>query len=334
MDNMKINEFEKSVLMFCPTFFGYEKRVAEAIRAEGFDVDLYDERPGNSFIDKVSLRLNLKIYKPVVRKHLGKIIEKNREKQYDYVFVIKSEAIGKKEVEMLRSAYPNAEFILYFWDSVANIPDGEKKIELYDRVLTFDPDDAQKYNLRFLSIPYGKEYTKAKKTDEYKYDVAFIGTAHSVRPRVVKQIEEQCERMGRKCFKYFYSPHILVFLLNKLTNRDYRYISLKETHFKPLSTEEVCSIYSSSRCVLDIEHPKQQGTTTRPIELLPMKKKIITTNKYVRNFDFYNENNFLIIDRKNPKVDGKFFETQYLPAEDDVLHKYSPENFVKTLLGD
>lgn len=329
-----MSEKNKKVLIFCPSFFGYEKRMADAFRNNGFDVTLYDERPSNSFIGKVSLRLNFKFYKPVVKKYIQKIIDENKDSDFDYIFVVKGEAMGQAEVELLKSAYPNAKTVLYFWDSVENIPDGEKKIAFYDKVFTFDPNDAKKYNLPFLPIPYGKEYTKPQQTGDYDYDVAFIGTAHSVRPRIVKQIKKQCENMGRRCFTYFYSPHILVYLLNKLTNKDYKYLSLKEVNFKALSTEEVCRIYDGSRCVMDIEHPKQNGTTTRPVEMLPMKKKIITTNKYVKNFEFYSENNFLIIDREDPQLKEEFFNCEYIPVEEDVLYKYSPENFVKTLLGE
>jgi hypothetical protein len=162
--------------------------------------------------------------------------------------------------------------------------------------------------------------------------VAFIGTAHSVRPRVIKTIEKQCEQMGKKCFHYFYSPHILVYLLNKITNKDYKFISLKEVNFKGLSAKEVCEIYGASQCVLDIEHPRQKGTTTRPVEMLPMKKKIITTNTHVKDFDFYSENNFLIIDRDNPQINEEFFESPYIEASKEVVEKYSPKTFVETLL--
>jgi len=31
---------KKRVLMFCPSFFGYDKRLANAIRNEGYEVDL------------------------------------------------------------------------------------------------------------------------------------------------------------------------------------------------------------------------------------------------------------------------------------------------------
>lgn len=331
MQNKSIEN--KKILMFAPRFFGYRETIAEQLKEMGCQVDLYDERPNNSAFCKIMLRYNIKLYHPTVMKYYLSVIEENKDKDYDYIFVIKSEAINQKIFDKLKEAYPNAEFILYLWDSVKNVPDGEKKIKLYDRVLTFDPVDAEKYGIPFLPIPYGKEYTKYENNADYKYDVAFIGTAHSVRPRVVKQIREQCEKMGRKCFTYFYSPHILVFLFNKLTNKDYKYISLKEINFDSLSTEEVCRVYNISRCVLDIEHPKQHGTTTRPVEMLPMKKKIITTNKYVKDFDFYSENNFCIIDRENPVINEEFFEMPYISASKEVVEKYSPKIFVETLFG-
>lgn len=327
-------EEKKSVLIFCPTFFGYEHRIENAFRDAGFDVSLYDERPNNGFVCKTALRLNLGFYKPVVTKYVKGIIEENSHKSFDYVVVVKSEAITGTEIGLLRKAYPEARFILYFWDSVANVPDGEKKMPLYDRVVSFDPNDAKKYNLPFLSVPYGKEYVREEIPEDFEYDVAFIGTAHSVRPRVVKQIKEQCEQMGKSCFTYFYSPHILVFLLNKLINKDYKFISLKEINFKPLTTEQVCDIYAKSRCVLDIEHPKQNGTTTRPVEMLPMRKKIITTNSFVRNFSFYNNNNFLVIDRDAPKIEESFFDSDYINVSEDILCEYSPISFVYKLIED
>ncbi|MBR2040348.1 MAG: hypothetical protein IJ948_03085 [Clostridia bacterium] len=327
-------QVRKNILIFCPAFFGYQNRIAQAFKDEGYSVDLYDERPNNGFVCKTLLRLNFKPYKSVVQKYIKKVIEQNRDKQYDYVLVVKSEAFGEKELELLRNAYTNAEFILYLWDSVVNVPDGEKKISLYDKVFTFDPNDAEKYNIPFLPIPYGKEYSEVKQSGSYEYDVAFIGTAHSVRPRVIKTIKKQCDEMGKKCFYYFYSPHILVYLLNKLINKDYKYISLKEVNFKGLTSKEVCEVYASSRCVLDIEHPKQKGTTTRPVEMLPMKKKIITTNTHVKDFDFYSENNFLIIDRDNPQINEEFFESPYIEASKEVVEKYSPKTFVRKCFGE
>ncbi len=323
----------KKVLMFCPTFFGYEKRLELALLNSGYDVDLYDERPSNGFFGKTFIRLGFKFYRPVVNNYIESIIAENKGKDYDYILVVKGEVLWEPQLKLLKKAYPNAKLVLYLWDSVINTRNCEKNMPFYDKVLSFDPEDAKKFNIPFLPIPYGKEYTY-ENTENYEYAAAFIGTAHSVRPRVVKAIKAQLEAMGEKCFTYFYSPHILVFWLNKFTNPDYKYLSLKEVNFKPISAKEVSDIYNKSKCVIDIEHPRQNGTTTRPVELLPMKKKIITTNSYVKNFKFYNEDNFLIIDRNNPKIDKSFIDSCYQPVADEIVYEYSPKRFVETLLED
>ena len=323
----------KKVLMFCPTFFGYEKRLELALLNSGYDVDLYDERPSNGFFGKTFIRLGFKFYRPVVNNYIESIIAENKGKDYDYILVVKGEVLWEPQLKLLKKAYPNAKLVLYLWDSVINTRNCEKNMPFYDKVLSFDPEDAKKFNIPFLPIPYGKEYTY-ENTENYEYAAAFIGTAHSVRPRVVKAIKKQCEEMGEKCFTYFYSPHIMVYLLNKLTNPDYKYLPLKEVNFKPISAKEVSDIYNKSKCVIDIEHPRQNGTTTRPVELLPLKKKIITTNSYVKNFKFYNEDNFLIIDRNNPKIDKSFIDSCYQPVADEIVYEYSPKRFVETLLED
>lgn len=323
----------KRVLMFCVGFFGYEKRIAGAIRAQGYEVDHYDERPNSGFIAKTCVRYNVGLYRPVIRQYYEDIIQKNRDKHYDYVLVVKGEAVNEAIVGMLRAAYPDAKFVLYLWDSAANIPDCENRMKLYDRVLTFDPADAEKYRIAYLPIPYDESSRAYNVRDEYRYDAAFIGTAHSVRPRVVKQIQEVCHRQGRTMFVYFYSPHIFVYLFNKLTNPDYRWITLKEVHFQALSAEQVNEIYGNSRCVVDIEHPKQSGATTRPIEMLPMGKKIITTNRHVKDFPFYNENNFCIVDRDTPEVNPQFWDKAHIPATEEILRQYAPSEFVKNLFA-
>lgn len=326
-------EKKKTVLLLCANFFDYDKRISTAMQDAGYDVELVEEKPSRSVIAKGCIRFNVKLYRPVIRKYIKSVIAQLCDKTFDYVVVVKGEAINEQAIGLLRNAYPKAKFILYLWDSVANIPECEKRMKLYDRVLTFDPADADKYELPYLSIPYGQENVQCQHLEKFDYDIAFIGTAHSDRPRVVKQIQKSCKEAGRKCYIYLYSPHILVYLFNKLTNPNFKWIGRKDIHFQPLTPQQVCQIYSNSKCVLDIEHPKQQGTTTRPVEMLPMKKKIITTNNNVKCFAFYNENNFCIIDRNDPQLDVSFLNTEYAPIDEKIIQQYSSEEFVKVLLS-
>jgi hypothetical protein len=44
-----------------------------------------------------------------------------------------------------------------------------------------------------------------------------------------------------------------------------------------------------------------------------MGKKIITTNQWIHNFDFYNPEQILIINRDNPSISMNFLKTDLPP---------------------
>ena len=323
---------DKKILMFGPDFFGYREKIAEELRSMGARVDLYDERPSNSAFCKVMLRKNIKLYRPVVTNYYRRIISENQNKDYDYVFAIKSEGIHEKIFHMLRQAFPRAKFILYLWDSVKNVPDGEDRIALYDRVLTFDHVDAKHYHLPLRPLFCCKEYSAAPESREaYRYDAAFIGTAHSIRPRVVRQVSKICQDQGGKCFSFLFLPHKLVYFYHKLTNPDYRGVRLRDIHFDAMSGEEIRSVYDQSRCILDVEHSEQRGLTMRTIEMMGMGKKLITTNMGIQNYDFYHPNNICVIDRENPQIPKDFWTSPYVPLSPSILQRYSLRAFVEDI---
>lgn len=322
----------KRILMFAPNFFGYRESIAQELRQLGCNVDLYDERPNNGVFCKIMLRYHVRFYDGVVREYYRSVIAENAGKEYDYVFVIKSEAINEKIFAELRQAYPKARFILYLWDSVENVPDGKQKIRMYDRVLTFDPVDAKMYGLEFRPLFYLKTYEAApEESAEYTYDVAFIGTAHSARPRIVKQIEKQCTQWNGKCFHYLFLPHPLVFLYNKLLNWDYRGVRKQDIRFTPIPAEEIRAVYHKSKSILDVEHGAQRGLTMRTIEMIGMNKKLITTNKQICDYDFYDPNNICVIDRDDPVVTAGFLNSAFTPVQKEILQRYSLRAFVQEI---
>lgn len=319
----------KKILMFGPSFFGYSECIADELRSMGAEVDFYDERPNNGAFCKIMLRYNMKFYYPKVMAYYQEIVLKNKEKQYDFVFVIKSEAINQDVFDMLKAAFPKAKFILYLWDAVDNVPDGKKKIQMYDRVLTFDHTDAEHYGLILRPLFYRKEYEpvlNAKK--DYAYDVAFIGTAHSIRPKVVNQVEEICTKEDRKLYKFLFLPHIVVFIYNKLLNPAYRNVKKSDIHFTSMSASEIREVYDSSRCILDVEHVAQRGLTMRTIEMIGIGKKLITTNTGIMKYDFYNPQNICVIDRNEVKISKEFWNGEYEPIPQETLKRYSLRSFV------
>ena len=69
------------------------------------------------------------------------------------------------------------------------------------------------------------------------------------------------------------------------------------------------------------------------MECLAYNTKLITTNKDVINYDFYNENNILIVDKieEIEKIDINFFKSPYLELSKEILDKYSFEGFFKEI---
>lgn len=298
----------------------------------GAEVDLYNDRPNNGALCKTMLRYNIRLYYPKVSAYYKGVIQANRDKDYDYIFVIKSEAIDKPILEMFRAAFPRAKCILYLWDAVDNIPGGKEKLHLYDRVLTFDHVDAEAYGLILRPLFFRAEYaTAATGAEEFDYDFAFIGTAHSIRPRIVQQLCAQCEQENRTSFQYLFLPHKLVFFYNKLLNPHYRKVRKADIHFASISAGQVRAVYDRSRCILDVEHSAQRGLTMRTIEMVGMGKKLITTNTGIQKYDFYNPDNICIIDRNNPVVPADFWDKAYTPIPQSIIDRYSLESFVREI---
>ena len=98
-----------------------------------------------------------------------------------------------------------------------------------------------------------------------------------------------------------------------------------------LPRKETIRIMNDSKVLLDIAQPKQEGLSFRIFETLVLEKKIITTNPSVSTYDFYNPNNIFIWQNENTIPAKEFFTTPYSPVPDDVVKKYSLENWIQRI---
>ena len=108
-----------------------------------------------------------------------------------------------------------------------------------------------------------------------------------------------------------------------LFEKEYRKVSKQFFKFHSMSINDVASIMRRSKCVLDIQHPDQTGLTMRTIETVGSKKKIITTNKDIINYDFYDPSNILIIDRNNPQINREFIRGPFHGISESIRYKYT-----------
>lgn len=314
----------KNILYLGPKFFGYEIEIQKTLKLLGAKVTFFDERPNNSFIVRVLIRLNLKfLLNRIIKTYYSDIYEKLGSINYDYVLIISPETLDYKKILKIKKLQPNSKFILYMWDSFSN-KNSFNTIELFEKVISFDSRDAKKYNLNFLPLFYIKDYENIKHNiDEYEYDLCITATAHSDRYIIAMNLKNQINNLGLRMFSYFYLPSKIIFWVRKIFIKKYAYGDINEFSFSSLSQKEIIKKIGQSKVVLDINHPQQFGLTSRCLESLGANRKLITTNENIKDYDFYNESNIRIIDRKNPIITTDFFNSKYIKPKKEIYNKYS-----------
>ena len=322
----------KRILFFSAHLFGYQNDIRLAMESVGAIVDYYDERPANNFLVKGVIRINRNLLAGYINHYYNKIIKETLQKEYDYVFFIKGESISASNVRRLKQFHPEANFIIYHWDSIANNSNAQNLLPYFDRVFSFDKIDCERLGLHFLPLFYTPDYANIPYYDkEIKYDMLFVGTTHSDRYKLVKRIEEQIIKMGGLCLTCFYFPSKILYYKMKIQNSYLRQIPVHTFHFKPMSKELLLQLYAGSRIIIDVQHPKQTGLTMRCIETLGAKRKLITTNYYITEYDFYNPDNILVVDRNLPYVPEKFLNEPYRDTPKEIYESYSIKNWLSSI---
>lgn len=319
--------------MFHVPNYGYHKVMIESFKKAGAEVDDFDSRPSHNFWTKALIRINRNLLGPIIDKYHNGIIEKVKGNNYDIVYCYKGEAFSPATIKKLKDIFPKAYFVLYFPDSVRNNPSARQIIPLFDDCYTFDKDDTGEFGISFLPLFYSdnmRAVANAKVKKEY--DLFFVGTVHSDRYNFIKKIVNQYEAKGLKAFTWFYFPSRVLYYKMVLENREVRKAPKNEFKFNTIPAGKLAELLAASKVVLDIQHPKQTGLTMRTIETLGAKKKLITTNAQIRDYDFYNSSNILVVDRKDPVIPNDFMTTPYVDIPQEIYEKYYIDSWCETLL--
>lgn len=326
---------KKKILFFAPAFFGYELKIKDKMEQMGAEVDFYDERSISKSYEKALLKVSPKIFSYKTMKYYGQIIENNKGKQYDYIFVIKCEMMSIKTIRQLKLFYPKAIFCLYLYDALKNIKGIEHKINEFDRAFSFDSGDVKNnQKLIFRPLFFLDCYRKDIRDDnQYKYAVSFIGTIHSDRYSIIKNVKPIYESKNLACFFYCYLQSNFIYRFYRITKKEFRNTTKTDFEFAKIESSLIAKVIDESKAVLDIQHPKQTGLTMRTIEMLGMNKKLITTNKGIVEYDFYNPNNILIVDRDDVCIPDRFLNQPYQIVGKATYERYSIESWISDILG-
>jgi hypothetical protein len=320
----------KSILFFSVQTFNLEKEIIKKLEEFGAKVHYYDERPANNNFTKGIIRLKRSLYQHRIDKYYKDILENSKSELYDFLFVNRGEVVPAFFLEELKIIQPQCEFVFYTWDSFANHTHPTTILKYFDRKFTFDPVDAVKYNINFRPLFYLDSYKDIKIHESLnKYDLLFLGTAHSDRYRIGNFIVNWCNNNSFTTFCYYYMHGKLVYLYKKIFDKTFQEFDFKKLSFKSLTSNQILELYKTSNVILDINHPGQKGLTMRTFESIGARKKMITTNKEIKKYPFYDANNIFVIDRNDIKLELDFFQKKYKEINPELYEKASIEGWLK-----
>lgn len=320
------------VLLIAPRFFGYEQEIAKELIRTGHLVDMLPDRPFNSPFMKAVMRFRPELggYRACER-FFANHLEQFGRSDYKTILVVQGEGVTCNTLEGLRKAYPKARLVFHTWDSIENKPFSKRNLPFYDTCSTFDPVDAKKYGMYFRPLFYTDGFDRSPDI-EFKYDLSFIGTVHSDRYRIVHALLEQLPPETRT-FVYLYLQAPWVYDLRRIFTNTVNGAKRSDFRYEPLTKDVVQTTFFGSKAVLDIEHINQRGATMRTMEALGSKRKMVTTNANLREYDFYNPMNIQIIDRKAPCLNHEFLQTPYQSIPEEIRQRYSIRQWIREVCG-
>lgn len=326
----------KKILFIAPTFFGYYKEIIKELEKK-YEIDYIEDIPNSSNIYKAVSRVKRNWTKIFVKKYFSEKIEPLiLEKKYDYIFMIigMTFSLFPEMIEKMKKIQNKSKFVMYQWDGEKNISFVKDIHKYFDDIYTFDRIDAEKNNLyKFLPLFYIDKYKEVgkKPRNSYKYDVSYIGTAHPQKIKLINEISKKIKKIYPLQYIYHYIPSKIKYYYHKILNEEYKNIKFKDLKTKKVSFDKAMEIFEESKCVLDAPQKGQNGLTIRTIECLGAKRKLITTNEDIINYDFYRPENVYVYDGSFD-FNSVFFKTDYKEIDVNIYKKYSLNNWINEII--
>lgn len=329
-----------SVLFFSPKTYNYHLILSRALEEAGITFAWLDERPCSHFLFKFcSRRLNNVARLLAIRFYLARIRSLALSGfSPSHVLIIKGEALHASVIRYIQEKFPQAKIVLYFWDSVSNLPGHTTILPHVDTVASFDYRDCAANSWRYYPLFSGNSAPErfinlqSISSQPASYDWSFVGAVHSDRLKVISRLLRHSQ-VSSRFFLYIYFPsipHLLWFFC--LSPVYFLHLS-PYFYLRPLAPKRLSRIYAESHCVLDIHHPSQSGLTMRTIETLLSGRKIATTNTYISNEALFSQDRVLIIDRTMPEIPESFLDSPSTPIHSTVIETYRPVQWILGLLS-
>ena len=254
-----------------------------------------------NIIKKIVYKFNLPLY------NLFFGVWKKYIKDYNTVVILDT-SYRRQIAKYIKKKNRNCKVIFYYWNIINKDCEYDVKNYKYlheryiDEFWTFDKYDANKYNMKYNPQFYTKNINLNNK--EKQYDIMFLGKPKNRKEKILK-LKTEFEKKDLKL--------------------NFRIIEKGE---KLVSYDKYLEMLSETKCILDYNQDGQTGLSLRPMEALFLEKKLITNNKEIKNYDFYNSNNIFILEEDNIEDIKEFMEKPYKKIDSKIIDYYNFEQWL------
>ena len=327
---MKNTAVKRKVLFITPDYMDYTSIILDGItdysNAETFLITTTGKKLKfayrntfhriQNFFSKLILNKNQKklFYNKVIGERLETIFKELQ--GFDDVFILRPDLI-KKHLPFIKKH--SKRMIAYFWDSFARIPEGRDTIQYFDKFFSFEPKNVKDHNLLFLPNFYPSDLA-ANKDSEPQFDLSYVASADDRLPTL--------ERILDSLIHLHLKTNINIVATETIANKHEKSIRWFTDVFP---RTETIRIMNDSRVLLDIAQPKQEGLSFRIFEAMRLEKKIITTNRSVVTYDFYDPKNIFVWENESKIPARDFFTAPYSPLPAEVFNKYSLQKWISKI---
>ncbi|NBC56699.1 MAG: hypothetical protein GVY05_00205 [Bacteroidetes bacterium] len=303
--------------------WGFNNYIAQALKEKGIETTVINfnefKYEYSSFYKKAFNFVLKNLSKHNLKEiHLKNQIEKRIKPlpKQDKILVIKSDFLNLETLSLLKTKTDS--LITYINDSLSRCPKVKKNIHMFDKVYSFEDRDCKKYGFKKINnFIYSNLRVDSKNPIEY--EVFNISSIHKRK----KSVELFADYFNSKAISF----KLIMFSSKFKKNLDSRGITLIN---KPYSIPEMIFQLKKCKIILDLQRPKQRGLSFRVFESLAYNKKLITLNKDISKYDFYDPQNIHIVnDIHNINIPDSFIKSEYKEIEKKILTKYHVSNWVK-----
>lgn len=304
--------------------YGFNKFIAQKLISNNIETNYINSAEFKYVYKNFGERLKNFLSKTFLKKNLKKIKQTNfilnkiPNDIQDITLIVDPAHFNHIVLEEIRKK--SVKLIAYNYDSIAQLPLPADKISYFDEFYSFDKDDCKNYNFKFITnFIYS---TKKDIITDYRLKAFTIQSKSNDRIRTLSKIADELDSLNINSYEF----HVYG-KTKKGVNNNIIFFNARI----PLNTFK--NKMENSEILLDLVRDGQNGLSFRIFEAMALQKKLITTNKNIIDYDFYNPNNILVIDKKRPTISAEFLNSKYQPIPENIYNKYTLDQWIKTIFN-